>query len=207
VAKKEQKAKPVLERNYNIPLRKEFLKVARYKRTNRAASSVRSFLVRHMKSDNVRLGPRLNMKLWERGIRNPPHHINVTAVKYEEGNVKAELVGFPVEAEKKEEKKDKKAEPAKKDAKPEKSKEPAKKEPGQAEAKQGQPKKTGSVKEEVKPKDKSKSPESSKVGPEAEKQSPELKKPVKEDKQEPLEKEPAEKTAKAEPKTSQSKKE
>jgi large subunit ribosomal protein L22 len=64
----------------------------------------------------------------------------------------------------------KKEEPA--EAKPEEKKEPVKKEPEQAEMKPSQPKKTGSEKEEVKPKDKSKSPESSKVGPGAEKQPP-----------------------------------
>jgi hypothetical protein len=78
------------------------------------------------------------MKLWERGIRSPPHHVNVTAVRYEDGLVRAELVGFPVEPEKKEDKKSKAKDAAKKVDKPEKG-EPPKSGKAQAEVKPGKP--------------------------------------------------------------------
>lgn len=84
-----------LERTYNIPLRKEFMKAPKYKRTNKAVIAVREFLARHMKSDTIIIGSYLNSKLWERGIRRPPHHVKVTAVKDGEGVVTAELVGAP----------------------------------------------------------------------------------------------------------------
>ncbi|MBN1386150.1 60S ribosomal protein L31 [Candidatus Woesearchaeota archaeon] len=86
-----------MEREYNIPLRKEFLKVQRYKRTNKAVKAVKEFISKHMKSDDVRIGKHLNMKLWEHGIKNPPHHVKVLAKKDDEGIVRVELVGAPVE--------------------------------------------------------------------------------------------------------------
>ena len=95
-AKKENKI--VLERTFNIPLRREFMKVPEYKRAKKAMKGVRDFLEQHMKSDNVKLGRHLNMAVWTRGIRHPPHHIKVVAKKDEEGVVKAELFGAKEDA-------------------------------------------------------------------------------------------------------------
>ena len=94
-----------LERVYNVPLRKEWLKAPPYKRAKKAVAAVRQFLMRHMKGDQVKLGSHLNEALWERGIKKPPHHVKVTAIKDDDGIVRAELFGLAVEAPKKEEKK------------------------------------------------------------------------------------------------------
>jgi len=88
------------ERTYIVPLRKEWLKVARYRRSKKAVSAVRFFIQKHMKTEDVRLGRHLNMKLWSRGMKKPPHKVAVKAVIVEEkeGNyVKVELVGAPEE--------------------------------------------------------------------------------------------------------------
>ena len=45
-----------LERTYNVPLRKEFLKVPKYKRAKKAVKALKQFLAKHMKSDNVKIG-------------------------------------------------------------------------------------------------------------------------------------------------------
>ncbi|MFH0978545.1 MAG: 50S ribosomal protein L31e [Candidatus Woesearchaeota archaeon] len=121
MAKKEDKPKQVLERTYNVPLRREFLKVANYQRAKKAMNALQAFLKRHMKSSDISIGRRLNMKIWERGITNPPHHVKVTAIKFDDGTVKAELVGFPIDEKKKEKRKAKKekAEPKTADSKPE----------------------------------------------------------------------------------------
>ncbi|PLW80493.1 hypothetical protein C0585_02245 [Candidatus Woesearchaeota archaeon] len=95
----------VIKRNYNIPLRKEFQKVAYYKKSKKAITAVIDFLKKHMKSDNIKIGKHLNEKVWKNGIRNPPHHVEIVAIKDDEGVVKAELVGFESEIEPKEEKK------------------------------------------------------------------------------------------------------
>ncbi len=82
-----------LERTYTIPLRAAFRNAPRIRKTNRAVKAVHAFLVRHMKSEDVKLGQHLNEFLWGRGIRNPPPRVTVTAVKDAEGVVRAELAG------------------------------------------------------------------------------------------------------------------
>lgn len=84
-----------LERTYTVPLRSFFLRAPKYNRTPRAVRAIREFLARHMHTDktNVRIGVHLNNHLWSRGIRNPPHKVKLTAIKDDEGIVKAELVG------------------------------------------------------------------------------------------------------------------
>ena len=117
---KKKEKKIVLERVYNIPLRKEFHKVPEYKRSKKAMRAIKEFLVKHMKSDKVKLTRFLNTKIWEHGIKNPPHHVKVIAKKDEEGNVIANLEGAP--EEKKVEQVKKKAE-KKEEEKPEAAKE------------------------------------------------------------------------------------
>lgn len=122
MAKKEDaKPKVSLERTYNVPLRKEFQKAPSYKRAKKAVKALTEFLQRHMKSDKVRLSRQLNMKVWERGIKRPPHHVSVRAVKYDDGSVQASLVGEKPEAKKsgKQEKKEKQAAKAQKGKQPE----------------------------------------------------------------------------------------
>ncbi len=87
-----------LERTYTVPLRKEFRKSPRLKRTKKAVIALREFLVKHMKSDNVRIGKELNEALWVRGIKHPPHKIKLVARKDAEGIVTAELFGVQKEA-------------------------------------------------------------------------------------------------------------
>ncbi len=128
MAKKEEKSKVVVEREYIIPLRREFQKSPKYKRAKKTIKALKEFLAKHMKSDNIKLGKYLNLKVWEHGIKNPPHKLKVKAEKYDDGLVKAELVGAPVE-KLKEEKKQKKTTPEKEDkTQPEKKTEKKKEE-------------------------------------------------------------------------------
>ncbi len=103
--KKEETSKPVLERVYIIPLRRETLKVPPFKKANKAIKAVREFISRHMKSDNIIIGKYLNLKIWDHGAKNPPHHVKVNAVKDDKGKVFVELVDAPKEVPKVEEKK------------------------------------------------------------------------------------------------------
>ncbi|MDP3639694.1 MAG: 50S ribosomal protein L31e [Nanoarchaeota archaeon] len=103
----------ILERTYTVPLRKEFRKSPRWKRTKKAVIALREFLVKHMKSDHVRIGKELNEALWVRGIKNPPHKVKLIARKDAEGVVTAELFGVQKE-EPKESKKEKAARKEKK---------------------------------------------------------------------------------------------
>src|SRR3972149_4681217 len=72
-------------KEFVVPLRRKFGKVARYRRTPRAIKVIKEFLVRHMKSyerdlKKVRLDKYLNEFIWTRGIRNPPSRVRVKAM-------------------------------------------------------------------------------------------------------------------------------
>lgn len=140
--------KIILEREYIIPLRREWLKAAEYKRVPKAVKAIRKFIARHMKiaerdTSKVKINKWLNQELWFRGIRKPPAKIKVKARKYED-HVDVELVEIPEKIkwqiaregkrflpalkkeERKEEKKEeleKKIEDEKKEDKPEEKKE------------------------------------------------------------------------------------
>lgn len=94
-----------LERTYIIPLRKGWLKAPRYRRAKKAVNTLKEFLVRHMKSDDVRLMPELNLEIWKHGMKNPPSRVKVNVSKDDKGVVKAQLFGVQIIQEVKEEKK------------------------------------------------------------------------------------------------------
>lgn len=91
--------KTELEREYVIPLRREWRKVANYRRAGRAAKAIKKFIARHMKVldrdiSKVKLDIYLNQELWFKGRRKPPAKIKVKARK--EGDiVRVELVEMP----------------------------------------------------------------------------------------------------------------
>ncbi len=89
-----------IERVYIIPLRRKFQTAPMYRRAKRAVNALREFLMKHMKVDDpskVKIGRNLNLKIWEKGIKNPPAKVKVNVVKDDEGIVRAELVGFVFE--------------------------------------------------------------------------------------------------------------
>jgi len=83
----------IIKRTYVIPLRRGFFNTPRYKRTNKAVTVLKNFLVKHMKTEDVKLGKHLNEFLWKNGIKNPPAKVKVEVTKDKEGRVRAELVG------------------------------------------------------------------------------------------------------------------
>jgi large subunit ribosomal protein L31e len=105
------------ERIYVIPLRKKFLKVPIYRRSEKAVSLIKSFLMKHMKVEVVKIGKYLNLEIMKHGRKNPPGKIKVKAVKdkvkvkeKEIEVVKAELINAPAEVKKEEAKSEKKEE-------------------------------------------------------------------------------------------------
>jgi large subunit ribosomal protein L31e len=85
-----------LKRSYVIPLRQGWQKAPKYRRAKRAVTEVKNFVTRHMKSENVKIGRRLNMLIWERGIKSPPHKVKVDVTKKEDV-VMVELTGHVFE--------------------------------------------------------------------------------------------------------------
>lgn len=82
-----------LERTYNVPLRRTFVRSPRYKRSKRAVTILKEFIAKHMKSDDIKIGKNLNEFIWKDGIQNPPHHVKIQVVKDDKGVVRAELFG------------------------------------------------------------------------------------------------------------------
>ena len=135
MAKKDAEPKTVLERTYNVPLRRKWVYVPKYKRSKKAVTTLKEFLVKHMKPGTdakgklmLKIGKHLNDFIWKHGIKNPPHHVKVVAKKDDKGLVTAELEGAPVEEKKEVKKKglagkveEKKESPAKSEKKEEKA--------------------------------------------------------------------------------------
>ena len=82
----ETKTTNTLEREYTIPLRKEWTKVPSYKRTSKAVKAIKEFIAKHMKVpnrdlDNVKIDSYLNNEVWNRGGGTPPANVTVKATK------------------------------------------------------------------------------------------------------------------------------
>ncbi len=73
-------------REYIIPLRKDWRKVANYRRAGRAAKFIKKFIARHMKipdrdTTKVKLDMYLNNEVWFRGKTKPPAKLKVKVIK------------------------------------------------------------------------------------------------------------------------------
>ncbi len=97
--KAEKAAKPTTKaptedkgmRIMNIPLRTEWIKVPRTKRSKRALGTIREFVSRHMKSYDVKISQKVNEKVWIRGIHKPPAKIRVKVSTDKDGVVRVML--------------------------------------------------------------------------------------------------------------------
>lgn len=78
------------EQIYIIPLR-DAKRAPRWKRSNTAVKDIRKFLEKHMKSVDVKLDKSINERVWDRGAEKPPSRIRVRAMKFDDGQVQAEL--------------------------------------------------------------------------------------------------------------------
>jgi len=99
MAEKETR-KIAFEREYVVPMRREWLKVPKYKRANKAVKALKEFLARHMKVYDrdlrkIKVDIYLNNELRYRGMRKPLAKVKVKAIKYEDGIVEAKLVNLP----------------------------------------------------------------------------------------------------------------
>lgn len=79
-----------LERIYTIPLR-DVMHSPRNHRTDRAVRAVKTYLSKHMKSEEIWIDNAVNEKLWERGMYRIPSKIRVRALKFDDGVVEVTL--------------------------------------------------------------------------------------------------------------------
>ena len=82
-----------IKRTYTIPLRRGYANTPRYKRTNKAVRVLKKYIIKHMKSEKIKIGPHLNDLLWVNGIKNPPSKVHVIAKKDANNIVRVELIG------------------------------------------------------------------------------------------------------------------
>ncbi len=97
---KKQEPKIVLEREYNVPLRKGWLKVPKYKRAAKAVKTLKQFIARHMKIYDrdlrkVKIDITLNNEIRFRGMKKPLSQVKIKAKKFDDGIVKVELLNIP----------------------------------------------------------------------------------------------------------------
>jgi len=88
-----------VEREYVVPLRKEWTKVVRHKRTQKAMKGLKEFIARHMRIPDrdikkVKVDKWVNNEMWRRGIKNPLNKIKVK-VKKDGENVIVTLAEIP----------------------------------------------------------------------------------------------------------------
>jgi large subunit ribosomal protein L31e len=86
MVEKTTEAKIELEREYIVPLRREFHRAKNYKRARRAVIALEEFIAKHMKVEDrdlkkVKIDKYVNEEIWHKGIKNPVHKIKVKAVK------------------------------------------------------------------------------------------------------------------------------
>ena len=120
----------MVERIYNIPLRREWLKSPKWKRSKKAISAIESYLLKHTKVPEIKLSRWINEAVWEKGSKNPPAKITLKVnIDKEKKIARAELAEMPAKAKRKLERKKKEEEKAKKvEEKKPKIEEPAEKE-------------------------------------------------------------------------------
>lgn len=97
---KQKEPKMILEREYIVPLRREWLKVGTHKRANRAIKELKIFMARHMKIYDrdlrkIKIDQVLNNEIRFRGMRKPPAKIRVLAKKFDNETVRVELIDIP----------------------------------------------------------------------------------------------------------------
>ncbi|ACB40585.1 50S ribosomal protein L31e [Pyrobaculum neutrophilum] len=87
-----EERKVVASREYVISLRRAYV-VSRTKRAKYAVGLIRRFVARHLKVEPsaVKIGQKLNMELWSRGIEKPPRRVRVSVEKYSDGTALVEL--------------------------------------------------------------------------------------------------------------------
>ena len=89
----EEEIEIVEEKFYTVNLR-DLWTAPKDKRAPKAVRTLRKFVKRHMKVDNVKVSNEINQEIWARSIQKPPRKLKIRAVKDKEGQV----IVFPAKA-------------------------------------------------------------------------------------------------------------
>ncbi len=80
------------EKILTINLRKKLVKTKKWKKAKNYLKVLREFLRRKFKTDKIKIDGKLNEKIWEKSIENPPYKLKIKVIKLDDGTIKAELV-------------------------------------------------------------------------------------------------------------------
>jgi len=89
----EEEIEIVEEKFYTVSLR-DLWTAPKDKRAPKAVRTLREFVKRHMKVDNVKVSNEINQEIWARSIQKPPRKLKIRVVKDKEGQV----IVFPTKA-------------------------------------------------------------------------------------------------------------
>lgn len=64
-------------RTYTIPLRKDSLKSPKWRRSERAISTLRKYISKHTKAESVKINHWISEQIWARGNKHPPARVKV----------------------------------------------------------------------------------------------------------------------------------
>jgi len=82
----------VEEKILTINLRKKIVKTKKWKKAKNYSKVLRELLRRNFKTDKIKIDGKLNEKIWEKSIENPPSKLKIKTSKLDDGTIKAELV-------------------------------------------------------------------------------------------------------------------
>jgi len=92
----------MVERIYNIPLRREWLKAPKWRRSKKAIAAIEIYLLKHTKVPTVKLSRWVNEAVWEKGGKNPPSKITLKVnIDKDKKIARAELAELPTKAKRK----------------------------------------------------------------------------------------------------------
>jgi large subunit ribosomal protein L31e len=93
----------MVERIYNIPLRRGWLKAPKWRRSKKAIAVIQEYLQQHTKAKTIKLSKWINEGVWSKGGKNPPSRISVKVdIDKEKSLAKADLVELPKKVKRKE---------------------------------------------------------------------------------------------------------
>jgi len=79
------------EKILTINLRKNLIKSRKWEKAKDYLKVLRELLRRKFKTDKIKIDGKLNEKIWERSIENPPSKLKIRVIKSDDGTIKAEL--------------------------------------------------------------------------------------------------------------------
>src|SRR3989338_2535364 len=92
----------MVERIYNIPLRRTWLMAPKWRRSKKAISAIKIYLAKHTKVKTIKLSRWINEEVWSEGGKSPPSKLSIKVnIDKEKSLAMAELAELPKRATRK----------------------------------------------------------------------------------------------------------